>query len=140
MCSLTTLTVQEGFLKNKHGNRRYRLGIDIRYILFIHASRSLTSTTVSIWFAEGQHAFKHGGAQSGSQPELKVVFSRLAGLLRLPVDVLFVFDGDQRPEVKRNTNVVKKAHWMTENAKLLIRAFGFSFYVASSNCVSGNAL
>lgn len=63
--------------------------------------------------------------QKGLGSELREIFRRLSAMLNFNIVPIFVFDGDQRPNIKRNTRVMKKAHWMTQPVIEFIEAFGF---------------
>jgi XPG N-terminal domain len=104
----------------------------------MHADQSKQCGTLrnSIWFAQAQFAFRAGHAQAGENPELRVIFFKLAYLLQFPITPLFVFDGPGRPPVKRGVNVVEKPHWLTLPMKELLDGFRFSHYTASkSTCI-----
>lgn len=79
----------------------------------------------SLWFRHCQYPFRYGHAQAGENPELRVLFFRLARLLGSCTTAIFVFDGAGRPNFKRDRNVIKKPHWLEEGFKDLIQAFGF---------------
>jgi hypothetical protein len=83
------------------------------------------------WFNEVQSVFRHNHAQAGASPELRTLFYRLANLLHCPAFVVFVFDGSEKVARKRGKKVVKKPHWLTNDTKRLIEAFGFSWYTVS---------
>ncbi|TDL18318.1 PIN domain-like protein [Rickenella mellea] len=85
---------------------------------------------VSLWFHQAQHPFVVGHASAGRNPELRVLFRRLALYSKLPATVLFVFDGPQRPAIKRKTNVIPTEHWIATDFRKLINAFGFHTHTA----------
>lgn len=80
----------------------------------------------SIWMGQAEAVFFHPGhATAGQNPELRTLFFKLAKLLNTCILPIFVFDGPLRPAVKRGQNVVPIAHWLTNDFKELIDAFGF---------------
>jgi Holliday junction resolvase YEN1 len=90
--------------------------------------------TRSIWMNEAQTAIscaKGPGTQAGENPVLRLFFFRLCRLSALPVIPIFVFDGNNRPSVKRGVKVKGKAHWLTERFQHFIEAFGFYWYTVS---------
>ncbi|TCD61881.1 ATPase with role in protein import into the ER [Steccherinum ochraceum] len=91
LCSLSEFT--EGLQGDGgyEGIRGYRIGIDV----------SFDNDIFSIWFRQSQHPFRFGHAHSGENPELHLIFYRLARLHCLPKIAILVFDGDQRPAFKR---------------------------------------
>ena len=124
--SLTHLAVVDGFEKNVSGLRGYRIGIDARFVLHlkIPASQAYlqsTGTNTSIWFFHAQ------SGREGENPELRLIFFRLAKLLSEPFLPLFVFDGPKRPTWKRGIQISKKPHWMIHGVKMMISAFGFEW-------------
>src|SRR5258708_30249578 len=74
-----------------------------------------------MWFFDAK------SSREGENPELRLVFFRLARLLALPILPLFVFDGKQRPSWKRNKEISRKPHWMVQGCKDMILAFGFEW-------------
>jgi Holliday junction resolvase YEN1 len=74
---------------------------------------------------------KGPGTQAGENPVLRLLFFRLCRLSALPVIPIFVFDGNNRPSVKRGVKVKGKAHWLTERFQHFIEAFGFYWYTVS---------
>ena len=89
----------------------------------------------SIWMNEAQGAVNvrpGHGTQAGENPALQVIFYRLCRLLTLPIVPIFVFDGPDRPKVKRGINVkTTKPHWLSTPLKKFIDAFGFYWYMVS---------
>ena len=71
-------------------------------------------------------------SQKGLNPELRTLFYKLAWLLQAYVVPVFVFDGPDRPTVKRGHHVRKKAHSMTTMFRCLIAAFGFHSHNVST--------
>ena len=76
---------------------------------------------ISIWFFHAQ------SGREGENPELRLIFFRLAKLLSEPFLPLFVFDGPKRPGWKRGIQISKKPHWMIHGVKTMINAFGFEW-------------
>ena len=96
----------DGFAQHEteHPTRGFRIGID-----------------ASIWFVHSNYG------KEGENPELRTIFFRLTRLLKLPFLPLFVFDGPMRPAMKRGKMIDTKPHWMIEDMKRMIRAFGFEW-------------
>ena len=59
---------------------------------------------------------------------MRTLFHRLAKLLQLCADVVFVFDGPGRAKVKRNKRVRMTPHWLVEGMQEMLTAFGFTWY------------
>ncbi|KAG6374035.1 hypothetical protein JVT61DRAFT_4673 [Boletus reticuloceps] len=106
--SLTELAVEDGFNANPSRQRGFRIGID-----------------ASIWF------FHAAYGREGENPELRTLFFRCCRLLQSPLLPLFVFDGPNRPAIKRGKRVGGNVHWLTQGMKNIIDAFGFEWRVAS---------
>ncbi|ODO03480.1 hypothetical protein L198_02327 [Cryptococcus wingfieldii CBS 7118] len=79
--SLSTLS-RDAFLSNKNGLRALTVGID-----------------ASIWIFHAQVVLQ------GENPFLRTIFMKITALLRHPVIPVFVFDGPNKPNVKRNQRV-----------------------------------
>ena len=77
--------------------------------------------------------FKPGrGTRAGENPALRILFYRLCRLLTLPIIPVFVFDGPDRPKVKRGVNVkTGKSHWLSSLFKKFIETFVFFWYMVS---------
>lgn len=84
-----------------------------------------TPTYCSIWIEAVQKPFRKNHANAGPVPELRALFYRLVKLAKMPVSVLFVFDGPLRPPIKRGRRVVNNVHWLIPEFKTMIVAFGF---------------
>ncbi|KAF9003509.1 PIN domain-like protein [Hymenopellis radicata] len=61
----------------------------------------------------------------GSNAEVKELLRRLAKLLNFAIVPLFIFDGPERPKLKRGKRVVHSPGWLIGIFKELIDAFGF---------------
>ncbi|KAG2153896.1 hypothetical protein DEU56DRAFT_771728 [Suillus clintonianus] len=106
--SLANLAIIEGFEKNHSGKRAFRIGID-----------------ASIWYQHCVHS------KGGENPELRLLFFRLCSLARLPFLPLFVFDGDERPKIKRGSKMGKTgSHSLTSGMKKLLDIFGIEWRMA----------
>ncbi|KAK7451236.1 hypothetical protein VKT23_012574 [Stygiomarasmius scandens] len=83
---------------------------------------------ISQWFSQFQTGLrsKHirSHAQLGQNPELRNMFLRISRLSRLPVILLAVFDGPNRPRYKRNKSVRTIPHWMSSRTADILQAFG----------------
>ncbi|CAG7851051.1 SubName: Full=Related to DNA repair endonuclease rad2 {ECO:0000313/EMBL:CCA73914.1} [Serendipita indica DSM 11827] len=106
--SIVHLAIYDGFLSDEHNKRGYRIGID-----------------ASIWF------FHSHSSREGENPELRMLFFRLAKFLALPLLPLFVFDGPRRPHYKRGKRVMGAQHGLTSSFKRMIEAYGFEHHQAS---------
>ncbi|KAG6807721.1 hypothetical protein H0H92_006610 [Tricholoma furcatifolium] len=106
--TLKQLAVNQGFVDNIGGIHAIRLGID-----------------ASAWLC--QVRFHHGNTR---HPELVALFARLVELLQLPVAPYFVFDGNERPKVKRGKRVGANPHWLEDEFKELLSCFSFDWITA----------
>lgn len=101
----------DGFEGNKSGKRGFRVGIDI-----------------SIWY---QHAESSKG---GENPQLRLLFYRMRRLVEMAFIPLFVFDGRERPPVKRGSRVGKSGtHKLTADTKKLLDVFGMEWRTVSEH-------
>ncbi|KZT19716.1 PIN domain-like protein, partial [Neolentinus lepideus HHB14362 ss-1] len=106
--SLRHLAVVDGLEKNASEKRAYRIGVD-----------------ASLWF---QHSYSSKG---GENPQLRLLFFRLARLSELPLIPLFVFDGRERPKVKRGSKKGKAgSHALTDGFKRILGHFGYEWRTA----------
>ncbi|KAF8170851.1 PIN domain-like protein [Mycena galopus ATCC 62051] len=106
--SLPNLAVGKGFIGNATALRGFRLGID-----------------ASGWMYRA--CCLHGNTES---PELVALFSRCSRLFRLPFIPIFVFDGPERPRVKRGKVIRGNDHWLTRDFQLMLDCFGFEWIQA----------
>ncbi|KAJ7473395.1 PIN domain-like protein [Mycena latifolia] len=112
--SFKQLCVEEGFQANRRNQGVVIIGVD-----------------ASVWMIQCQAVFWHARhAQAGRNPELRTLFYKLVHLNASGAVAVFVFDGPNRPSIKRNTQVVKKPHWLTTDFQKLIALFGFYSYTA----------
>ncbi|KAH8102504.1 hypothetical protein BXZ70DRAFT_928765 [Cristinia sonorae] len=103
--SLHNIAVVDGFERNPSGKRAFRLGIDI-----------------SIWYEHAQFA------KGGANPDIRLLFYRLLNLLEHPILPLVVFDGRERPRVKRGSKLGKTgSHKLTKKLKEMLDAFGIEW-------------
>ncbi|KAJ3546636.1 hypothetical protein NMY22_g1973 [Coprinellus aureogranulatus] len=84
------------------------------------------------YFAECVSAAQKAGMHvSSASGPLRPFFFRLCKLLHVPAVFVFVFDGPERPAVKRGTQVQSdRPLWWVDTAKDLIQAFGFHVHQA----------
>jgi Holliday junction resolvase YEN1 len=90
---------------------------------------------VSIWYYLFTAPFHVGHSNYGESPELRTFFSKLLRLSMLPVHIIFVFDGNQRPPIKRGTRVIDREHFLYRGMILLIEAFGFEYFTVSAGSI-----
>ncbi len=79
--------------------------------------------------AIGNRRSKH--SHFGASPELRILVFQLFVLASFPLNVVFVFDGDERPKFKRGKKVSPTPHWLTRQAAELAIAFGFKVMTVS---------
>ena len=109
--SLANIAVVNGFEKNNSGRRAFRIGVD-----------------ASIWY---QHAM-HTAIKKGANPEIRLLFFRLLRFTKLPFVPVFVFDGRQRPKIKRGSKKGKSgSHALTPEFKKLLDTFGLEWRMVS---------
>ncbi|KAJ7882730.1 hypothetical protein B0H14DRAFT_2565125, partial [Mycena olivaceomarginata] len=83
-----------------------------------------------IWMYQADRALTYGNTIQGPNPQLRILFYRIAYLLTFPIRVVFVFDGPARPEIKRGTNVLARGHPLTSPFQKLIEVFGYHWHTA----------
>ncbi|KAG2029736.1 PIN domain-like protein, partial [Suillus americanus] len=69
-------------------------------------------------------------AQSGENPELQTLMYKLVTLANAPVHTHFVFDGEDRPTIKRSKQVQSAPHWLTRSLQELLQIFRFTWATA----------
>ncbi|KAG1895579.1 PIN domain-like protein, partial [Suillus fuscotomentosus] len=69
-------------------------------------------------------------AQSGENPELRTLMYKLVTLANAPVHAHFIFDGEDRPPIKRGKHVRSAPHWLTRSLQELLQIFGFTWTMA----------
>lgn len=75
----------------------------------------------------------HSATKKGANPELRLLFFRLLRLSKLPFILVFVFDGSQRPKVKRGSKMGKSgSHALTQEFKKLLNTFGIEWRMVSA--------
>ncbi|KAJ7469079.1 PIN domain-like protein [Mycena latifolia] len=106
--SLPHFAVGTGFIGNATGCRGFRVGID-----------------ASGWMCRA--CALHGITES---PQAVALFSRCSRLFRLPFIPIFVFDGPNRPSMKRGKVIRGNDHWLTEDFQIMLDGFGFEWITA----------
>ncbi|KAJ7189772.1 PIN domain-like protein [Mycena haematopus] len=110
--SFRELCAQEGFIENRREIGTMLVGVD-----------------ANLWLGQCQMMFhKPNHAQMGSNPELRALFFKLVALHHVGVTAVFVFDGRNRPSIKRDKQVKDKPHWLVTEFTELIELFGFHHY------------
>ncbi|KAK7416374.1 hypothetical protein QQZ08_012031 [Neonectria magnoliae] len=89
---------------------------------------------IAIW------QFQTQAAQGGTNPAVRTLFYRLARLLGTPIEPIFVFDGPNKPALKRNKRSGRGDGVATAQAKRLIRLFGFTDHDAPGEAEAECAL
>ncbi|KAJ7205194.1 PIN domain-like protein [Mycena pura] len=94
-----------------------------------------------LWLTQCQAVFhKPHHAQLGRNPELRALFHKLAALNDAGVTAVFVFDGSNRPSVKRNKNVRSQPHWLVKEFQEMIALYGFYTHTAPGEAEAELAL
>ncbi|KAG6842769.1 hypothetical protein H0H93_003483, partial [Arthromyces matolae] len=68
--------------------------------------------------------------QAGENLPLQILFYQICRLMMLPVYLVVVFDGPDRPGIKRGTKVRSAPHALQNAYIQLLAAAGFSAYMA----------
>ncbi|KAG1845803.1 PIN domain-like protein, partial [Suillus tomentosus] len=79
-------------------------------------------------------------SQTGMNPTIRTFLFRLAQLARHPVQLIFCYDGDQRPNVKRGHRVSTKDHWMVQPTQRILNAFNMQWITAAGEAEAQLAL
>jgi Holliday junction resolvase YEN1 len=63
---------------------------------------------------------------------------KLVALANAPLHAHFVFDGEDRPSIKRGKHVRSAPHWLTRSLQELLQIFGFTWAMVSAcfRCVA----
>lgn len=87
---------------------------------------------VSVWFEQCQQVTRgRARAQSGQNPALRTFLFRTARLNSFPVQLVFAYDGPDRPVLKRGKRVVTaKEHWMVKPTQRILDAFNIQWFTA----------
>ncbi|KAG6818686.1 hypothetical protein H0H93_002807 [Arthromyces matolae] len=116
--TLTQLTVCEGFEANRRGTGTVKIGLD--------GSLALNRAQ---WAA--YHQSRHRlNMQAGENLPLQILFYQICRLMMLPVNLIVVFDGPDRPRIKRGTKVRSAPHALQNAYIQLLTATGFSAHIA----------
>lgn len=103
--------MEQGFENNTSEIRGLRVGID-----------------ASIWFFHAENS-----TDAGSNPELRLLAFRCFKLLDAGVVPLFVFDGPERPDVKRGSKKGKRgSHWIRKDFITMLECFGMEWRTVST--------
>ncbi|KAJ3522271.1 hypothetical protein NM688_g8897 [Phlebia brevispora] len=112
--SLAHLAVVDGFESNSSERRAFRIGID-----------------ASLWYQHASGWVRYAKRDIGANPDVRTLFFRLCNLSELPIILLFVFDGRQRPKVKRGSKKGKSgSHNLTQKMKEMLNVFGMEWRMA----------
>ncbi|KAG1781374.1 PIN domain-like protein, partial [Suillus placidus] len=80
------------------------------------------------WFEQCQQGKWHREhAQTGQNPALQTFLFRLA---RYPLQLVFCYDGNQQPGIKRGHKVSLKEHWMVKPTQHILDAFNTEWIMA----------
>ncbi|KAH9481588.1 Flap endonuclease GEN-like protein 1 [Psilocybe cubensis] len=101
--SFQRLAVEDGFMSNRQGTRGYRLGVDAMGWIY-------------------RACYRHGATKN---MELATLNARCSRLYSLPILPIFVFDGPNKPSIKRKKNIRGNRHWIEADFKSLLDAYGF---------------
>ncbi|KAG1864323.1 PIN domain-like protein [Suillus subluteus] len=87
---------------------------------------------VSIWFKQCQQVMcGQAHARSGQNPALCTFLFWTARLKHFLVQLVFTYDGPDRPALKRGKNVATtKDHWMTKPTQRILDAFNIQWFMA----------
>ncbi|KAF8067581.1 PIN domain-like protein [Lyophyllum atratum] len=116
--TLTQLAVSEGFEINHRGEGTIYLGLD--------ASLLLNRAQWAAYHQKGRGI----NMQAGENLPLQILFFQICRFVALPVKIVFVFDGPNRPANKRGRKVKAIPHALMGAYTQLIKDAGFHAYTA----------
>ncbi|RFU34646.1 hypothetical protein B7463_g1747, partial [Scytalidium lignicola] len=90
---------------------------------------------ISIW------QFQHQAGRGGSNPALRTLYYRILRLLSISVQPIFVFDGPNKPPIKRNKRTANYGGSVSDGlTKQLIELFGLPIHTAPGEAEAECAL
>ncbi|KAG1763248.1 PIN domain-like protein [Suillus occidentalis] len=108
------------------------LALSDRYIGPAPHSPYVVGIDASGWFEQCQQGKWHRAhVQTGMNPALRTFLFRLSRLARYPVKLIFCYDGDQRPKIKRGHRVSTKDHWMVDPTQRILNVFNTQWLTAA---------
>ncbi|KAG1887198.1 PIN domain-like protein [Suillus subluteus] len=108
------------------------LALSERYIGPAPHSPFVVGIDASGWFEQCQQGKWHRAhAQTGMNPALRTFLFRLSRLAQYPVKLIFCYDGDQRPKIKRGHRVSTKDHWMVDPTQQILNMFNTQWITAA---------
>lgn len=119
---------EHGFVQKYHNSRVFHIGIDARLVSSIVISKA-TNTFCSVMLDGFHAADKAVGQLHASDTTLTQLFRFLCQLSGSPTDCTFVYDGDERPFVKRGRNVIKRVPAHYAASKVLVKKFGYRVHI-----------
>ncbi|KAG2032393.1 PIN domain-like protein, partial [Suillus americanus] len=78
--------------------------------------------------------------QTRQNPALQTFLFRLTQLTRYPVQLVFCYNGNQRPDVKRGHKVSSREHWMVKPTKHILDVFNTQWITAAGEAEAQLAL
>ncbi|KAH6893853.1 PIN domain-like protein [Coprinopsis sp. MPI-PUGE-AT-0042] len=115
--SLRAFMIADAKQRVKRGERLARLGVDVSPWIYSVQAASMGA--------------RHKGgswARVGHASEMKDLLTRLEQLVNLPVTLIFFFDGENRPEEKRDTRVNSATHSLLPHFRDLLSAFNVAMH------------
>lgn len=139
---LREFAIAEGFRRGAEQGSEpvlMKIGVDGRSVMKSHLiygtfEEPLLTFCASTWMYEACMVFQHNHAGAGPSPELRTLFYRLIGLHKAACHAHFVFDGKDRPTMKRGKQVKVAPHFLARGFQELITAFGFTWHMVRSVC------
>ena len=92
----------------------------LRCLIYIPCLTIDLSRLISNWICAAKA--RHGQTQN---PELTALLMRCERLAQLPITPHFIFDGPERPALKRGKVVKGTDHWLVDPFKAILDAYGF---------------
>ncbi|KAI6029097.1 PIN domain-like protein [Pisolithus microcarpus] len=86
----------------------------------------------SAWMYALVNVFSWRQAGTGWSHEMKIIFRRLSAISQIPLHAYFVFDGLDRPQLKRGKNITAPSapRLLAQRFQELLTAFGFNWHMA----------
>lgn len=121
------MVLTEGYLKNNQDLWGLRVGIDARCGPFLYRIIFSFVFFSGFFFKHNYHVARVKNAQLAS---IQTWINKLFNMTVLPI---FVFDGPSRPVRKRGKLVHGNPHWLEEDFKVMLTAYGFQYHTVHSH-------